>query len=102
MANFCKTSGIFALAMPVSLRDRQSREAGGRKQAETEVGIRISPGVSDSRNYHFLISRDMLDSSHGIALPDASRPFACEASRADALAFVLVSFRSWDVFDANV
>ena len=105
-ANFCKTSGIFfALAMPVSfVTARAGRpttaKAGGNGGRHQNI-----PGVSDSRNYHFLISRDMLDSSHGIALPDASRPSAKRAEEArshmnatrwkakratDALAFVLV------------
>ena len=105
-ANFCKTSGIFfALAMPVSFVTARagrptSAKAGGNGGRHQNI-----PGVSDSRNYHFLISRDMLDSSHGIALPDASRPSAKRAEEArshmnatrwkakratDALAFVLV------------
>jgi len=104
-ANFLHTSGIFfALAMPVAVvtaragRPTTAKGGGGN-------GRHQNIGFSDSRNYHFLISRDMLDSSHGIALPDASRPSAkrveearshmnatrWKAKRAtDALAFVLV------------
>ena len=60
----------------------------------------------------------MLDSSHGIALPDASRPSAKRAEEArfayerDAMeseksdgrfgVCSRESFRGWDVFDANV